>query len=197
MAQKIKHWYPKDERFFKTLSVAGNIRTEDANRIDISNSRLKNFVREGLIKQVSYPSGRHGQIQSNRCYAFTKKGKSFVKDKYGIMRVQNASAMEHNCKVAECICNLEKAEIDTIKSEWDVREMWESRLDELRGSERDYWEEKLSGGNLSAVDVVYTSTGGTVCGIEVTTSNYGEAEIEEKEACGELLQMEISYVSVK
>lgn len=32
MKEHIKHWYPKDERFFKVLSIAGNIRTEDVRR---------------------------------------------------------------------------------------------------------------------------------------------------------------------
>ena len=43
MKEHIKHWYPKDERFFKVLSIAGNIRQEDAGKIDISASRLKNM----------------------------------------------------------------------------------------------------------------------------------------------------------
>ena len=30
MKEHIKHWYPKDERFFNVLSIAGNIRAEDA-----------------------------------------------------------------------------------------------------------------------------------------------------------------------
>ena len=42
LKEHIKHWYPKDERFFKVLSIAGNIRAEDAGKIDISASSLKN-----------------------------------------------------------------------------------------------------------------------------------------------------------
>lgn len=45
----IKHWYEKDERFFKVLSIAENIRTEDGNQIDISESRVNNI---GLILRL-------------------------------------------------------------------------------------------------------------------------------------------------
>ncbi|MFQ9514644.1 MAG: hypothetical protein ACLRZ9_02340 [Eubacterium sp.] len=170
---------------------------ESANKIDISQSRIKNYIRDGYIKEVSYPSKNHQQIESNKCYAFTKKGKELIKDKYGIERVQNSNAREHNCKVAECICDLQKSEIDSIKTEWEIRDMWESRLDELSESERDRWQEEIDRGMLSAVDVVYTSVTGETCGIEVTTNNYGDIEIQQKEECGELLQMEIQYVPVR
>ena len=46
MKEHIKHWYPKDERFFKVLSIAGNVRQEDAAKIDISASRLKNMEKD-------------------------------------------------------------------------------------------------------------------------------------------------------
>lgn len=197
MAQKIRHWYQKDERFFKVLACAGAIQSQSANKIDISDNRLKNYVRDGYIKEVSFPSGRYVQTESNRCYVYTNKGKEMVRDRYGIERVQNSNAMEHNSKVSECICNLQKSEIDTIRTEWEIREMWESRLEELSESERDRWEAELERGMLSAVDVVYTTSSGEMAGIEVTTNSYGEEEIEQKENCGELLQMEVQYVSTR
>ena len=197
MAQMIKHWYPKDERFFRVLACAGNIRRETANRIDISDNRLRNYIRDGYIRETSFPSGKYEQRESNRCYTYTEKGKAMARDRYGILRVQNSNAQEHNCKVAECICGLQKSEIDTIRTEWEIRDMWESRLEELRESERDHWEERIEQGLLSAVDVAYTTASGEMAGIEVITNSYGEAEIQQKEACGELMGMEIRYVPVK
>ena len=196
MSQKIKHWYAKDERFFKVLAASGNIQSQSANRIDISNTRLKNYVKDGYIREVSYPSSRHQQKESNKCYEFTRKGQKFVLDRYGIGRTQNSNAAEHNCKVSECICNLQRSEIDSIKTEWQIRDMWESRLEELSESERNHWEEEIKKGMLSAVDVVYTTSSGEMTGIEVTTNSYGEEEIEQKEACAELLQIEVQYVPV-
>lgn len=90
MKEHIKHWYPKDERFFKVLSIAGNVRQEDAAKIDISASRLKNMEKDRLIEKVTYPSRYNKNPKSNVSYALTKKGKDFIEKKYGISRCQNA-----------------------------------------------------------------------------------------------------------
>ena len=52
-------------------------------------------------------------------------------------------------------------------------------------------------GLISAVDVVYTSikTGEMVC-CEVVTNSYKDSDIQGKEYCGEILQMEVEYVRV-
>lgn len=133
----IKRFYPKDERFFRVLSIYGNIKIEDANKIDISVSRLKNMEKDKLIERVSYPSRYNKQSESNKCYALTKKGKEFIAQKYGMNRCQGSHAAEHNCKVAETICNLDKKEIDSIQSEWEIREQMVETLDQMR-QEGDY-----------------------------------------------------------
>ena len=86
----IKHWYAKDATFFRVLSVAGNIKNEDANKIDISNSRLKNMERDKLIQKVTYPSRYNKQQDCNYSYALTSKGKEFISQKYGITRCQSS-----------------------------------------------------------------------------------------------------------
>lgn len=201
MKEHIKHWYPKDERFFKVLSISGNIRSEDAAKIDISTSRLKNMEKDRLIERVTYPSRYNKSPKSNVSYALTKKGKEFIGKKYGISRCQNSHAAEHNCKVAEIICSLDKREIDTVQSEWETRDLMEELLEKMR-SEGDYdkydhymdlWKEGL----ISAVDVSYISarTGEMVC-CEVVTNSYKDSDIQGKEYCGEILQTEIEYVRV-
>ena len=60
----IKKFYPKDERFFKVLATAGNIRGIDANKINISDTRLKNMVKDHLIKEVSYVNPKHREVES-------------------------------------------------------------------------------------------------------------------------------------
>lgn len=201
MKEHIKHWYPKDERFFKVLSIAGNIRQEDAAKIDISASRLKNMEKDKLIEKVTYPSRYNKSPKSNVSYALTKKGKDFIEQKYGIDRCQNAHAAEHNCKVAEVICNLDKKEIETVQAEWQTRDQMEEALDRMKQEgdydQYDYYMDLWKAGLISAVDVAYTSakTGEMVC-CEVVTSSYKDSDIQGKEYCGEILQTEIEYVRV-
>lgn len=197
----IKHWYPKDERFFRVLSIAGNIRNEDANKIDISNSRLKNMEKDKLIEKVSYPSRYNQQQSSNKSYTLTKKGKEFISQKYNITRCQSSHAAEHNCKVAEVICNLNKSEIATVQSEWETRDQMQELLDNMRTEgdydQYDYYMDLWNQGKISAPDIVYVSstTQKLVC-CEVVTNNYKDADIEAKEVASEILEVQIDYVNI-
>ncbi len=201
MKEHIKHWYPKDERFFKVLSIAGNIRQEDAAKIDISASRIKNMEKDKLIEKVTYPSRYNKNPRSNVSYALTKKGKAFVCQKYGISRCQNSYAAEHNCKVAEVICSLDKEEIETVQAEWQTRDQMEEALEQMRQEgdydQYDYYMDLWKSGLISAVDVAYTSskTGEMVC-CEIVTNSYKDSDIQAKEYCGEILQTEVEYVRV-
>ena len=197
----IKRFYPKDERFFRVLSISGNIKIEDANKIDISVSRLKNMEKDKLIERVSYPSRYNKQSESNKCYVLTKKGKEFIAQKYGINRCQSSHAAEHNCKVAEMICNLDKKEIDSIQSEWETRDQMVEALDQMRQEgdydRYDYYMDLWKNGKIGAVDIVYTSKATQqLAGVEVVTSNYKDADIQSKELCSEILDIEVEYVQV-
>ena len=128
----IKKFYPKDVRFFKVLATAGNIRGIDANRIDISDTRLKNMVKDHLIKEVSYVNPKHKEVESCKIYCFTDKGKQFINKKYRINRTQSHAPIRHNCKVAKAICSLQKREIDTIKPEWEIRDQMKEAIENLR-----------------------------------------------------------------
>lgn len=196
----IKHWYGKDETFFRVLSISGNIRAEDANKIDISNSRLKNMEKDKLIERVTYPSRYNKQIKANECYALTKKGKDFINQKYNISRCQSSHAMEHNCKVSSIICGLDKKEIETVQAEWQTRDQMAEALEQLKNEgdydRYDYYMDLWKNGAISAPDIVYTSktTQQLVC-CEIITGNYKDSDISAKEFASELLEVEIEYVN--
>ena len=200
MKSHIKHWYPKDERFFKVLATAGNIKSIDAKRIDISDARLNNFRKDHLIKEVTLVTPKHSEVESVKCYCLTDKGKDFIKGKYGIERTQSPAAIVHNCKVAETICSLNKKEIDSIKPEWQVRDQMLEAIEKLRDEGEidryDEYMEMLREDKLSAIDFTYVSSSGVECGVEITTNNYGEEEIESKDNCSSIIEVPVTYISV-
>lgn len=201
MGKYIKTYYPKDESFFKVLSISGAIKETDANKINISSTRLNNMVKEGLLKRTSYPSNKSKVIPSEKCFVFTNKGKKFVNKEFGIRRCQGQNALRHNCKVAESLCSLSKAERDSAIPEWTIGEMMQEKLNDmlLHGEEDRYDEymELWKKGAISAVDYLVTTKTGMVQAFEITTGNYGQTEIEAKEMCCELLEVQkIEYISV-
>lgn len=194
----IKRFYPKDERFFKVLAAAGNIKSKDANRIDISDTRLKNMLKDSIIKEVSLVNPKHKEIESEKCYCFTEKGKQFVKDNFNINRTQSPASARHNCKTAEVICSLQKREIDSIQPEWEVRSQMMEAVDSLRlqGETDRYNEymEMLQNRQISAIDFTYTNMQGVQCGVEITTGYYKDADLDGKAACSELISVPVEYV---
>lgn len=183
-------------RYFET---AGNIRSIDAHKIDISDTRLKNMMKDHLIKEVSYVNPKHREVESCKSYCFTDKGKKFVNQKYGIDRTQSPAAIKHNCKVAETICSLQKREIDTIKPEWEVRDQMKEMIENFRDQGEidryDEYMEMLREQQLSAIDFTYINMQGIECGIEVTTNSYSDGDIAGKELCSEIINVPVSYVS--
>lgn len=156
--------------------------------------------KDKLIEKVTYPSRYNKSPKSNVSYALTKKGKSFIGQKYGISRCQNAHAVEHNCKVSEIICNLNKEEIQTVQAEWQTRDQMAEALDQMRNEgdyiQYDYYMDLWEKGLVSAVDITYTSAQGELVCCEVVTNNYKNSDIAAKEVCGQILQTEIEYVRV-
>jgi len=195
----IKKFYPKDERFFKVLATAGNIRGADANKIDISDTRLKNMIKDHLIKEVGYVNPKHKEVESCKCYCFTDKGKKFINQKYGINRTQSPATIKHNCKVDETICSLQKREIDTIKSEWEVRDQMKEAIEIFREQGEldryDEYMEMLRKQQLSVIDFTYINMQGIECGIEVTTNSYSDSDIAGKEICSEIINVPVSFIS--
>lgn len=147
---------------------------------------------------MTYPSKYNNQQNSNQCYALTKKGKDFIKGKYGIERCQSSHAANHNCKVAEIICGLDKQEIASVKSEWESREQFLEALEQMRQQgdidRYDEYMEQLEQGKISAPDITYTSSAGEVISVEVVTSSYKGDDIEAKEIFVQAMDREIEYV---
>lgn len=61
----------------------------------------------------------------------------------------------------------------------------------------DYYMDLWKNGKIGAVDIVYTSKATQqLAGVEVVTSNYKDADIQSKELCSEILDIEVEYVQV-
>lgn len=202
MAKKksgLSHVYPKDKRAFALIARTGSMSRETFHKLEISDNRIKSFRQVGLIKEVSVPD-KHGNGIKTFYELTDKKGKEFCRQECGIKHfISNGNASEHNAKVSEYLAqNLSKKELDSVMSERELKTFIESRLQEyLDKAEHDHYEElmdALKNNQLSMPDIVYKTELGTYEAIEVTTDNYGNAEIESKTMTCELLSIEVTFV---
>lgn len=203
MAKKkngLSHIYPKDKRGLSLLAKSGNISRDTFHKLEISDNRIKSYQQTGFIKEVSIPD-RHGN-GIKTFFELRDKGKNFCRQECNIRHfISNGSASTHNSKVSEYIANnLTKKEIDSCLSERELQPFIESRLQEyLDKQEHDQYEElldALKNDKLSMPDIVYKTEQGTFEAVEITTDNYGNAEIDSKILTCELLSIEVTFVHV-
>ena len=201
MKQHVKHWYEKDGRFFKVLSISGCIDEKSASNLDISKSRLRNMEKDKLIEKKTMPSRSNKNIKSVQGYVLTSKGKKFIEQKYQISRNSSGTVSEQNLKVCSIISKLDKNEIESVRSEWEVRSELEETIDKMRTEgdmdRYDYYMDLWKEGRISAPDITYTSiqTGETIS-IEVVTSNYSSDDIAAKEMAFEIMEVQGQFERV-
>ena len=195
----MSHIYPKDKRALSLLAKSGSMSRETFHKLEISDNRIKSYRQAGLIKETSVPD-KHGNGIKTYYELTDKKGKTFCRQECGVKHfISNGNASIHNSKVSEYIANnLSKKEIESCLSERELKPFIESRLQEyLDRQEHDHYQElidALKSNQLSMPDIVYKTEQGVYEAIEITTDNYGNAEIEAKELTCELLSIEITFV---
>lgn len=153
-----------------------------------SDSRLRSYEKQGLVEKcVSIGTGE-------AVYKCTDKGRNFIGKLDGFAGHKpylNANSSEHNCLLAQQIASLP----DNLQAGWyserDLWGMYQDRLDEIRQSDYDRWEE-LSRANASAVD------GGVVVGgemvlVEVISEHYNSIALESKENFATVLGTGVHY----
>lgn len=202
MAQKkrsLSHIYPKDKRAFSLLAKSGAMSRDTLHKLEITDNRIKSYKQAGLIKEVSVPD-RHGNGIKTFYELTDKKGKNFCRQECGIKQfISNGNASAHNSKVSEYLADhLSKRELDSVISERELQPFIESRLQEyLDRQEHDHYQElvdALKNNTLSMPDIIYRSEQGTYEAVEITTDNYGNAEIDSKAMTCELLSIEVTFV---
>lgn len=201
MAKKnaLSHIYPKDRRCLSLLAKSGAMSRDTFHKLEITDNRIKSYKQAGLIKQVNVPD-KHGNGIKTFYELTDKKGKDFCRQECNVKHfISNGNASVHNAKVSEHLANnLSKKELDSVMSERELKPFIESRLQEyLDKQEHDHYQElidALKNNQLSMPDIIYRTEQGTFEAIEVTTDNYGNAEIDSKIMTCELLSIEVTFV---
>lgn len=185
MGKYIKVFNSKDKDTFTAFKNVGHLSHEHLKGLGLSDTKIKNYCREGYAQKVSY--NIKGQKENGVCYKLTDLGKSVGAEKFGLNNyMQTTNGHErHNLDVADKYMSLTKEERLTVINEKELRELVQDRILELENKqERDRYQELLDQGKMSMPDIVYKNVEGVIIGHETTTNNYGIEEIQAKmETC--------------
>lgn len=184
---KISHISQRDTEAFRMLF---NLNHVPRQYLNVTNNRLHTYESSGLIQRIF-------TTKNEELIKCTAKGRDYISKQsefWNRTPYVSAFAPKHNARLASVYASLTKEEQAGWITEKEVARLYEERLDYIREHDHDRWEQ-LREQQWSPPDaaVVNTTTGEIEMLIEVTTGNYGEAELEMKLCCSQVLDTEISF----
>lgn len=190
MGKYIRNLYSRDEKAFTAFNKVGNLTKEHLNKLDISDTRIKNYCRENYIEKVSYSV--KNETENRVAYRLTDEGKSVANEKFRLSNFNQSLSVRHNIDVADKYFSLSQSERETVLNEREVRELVQEQINSIeQQQDRDRYQQMLDEGRMSMPDMVYKSETGTVIAYETITNNYNETEIRAKEETCEFLKIEL------
>lgn len=194
MGKYIKNLYNRDKDVFHAFNKVGNLNSTHLKQLGLSDSRIKNYCREGYMKKVEY------QIKDSKengiAYKLTDKGKEIGASKFGLSTYAQNTSVRHNLDLADKYLKLSENERQSVLNEREVRELVQNQIANLeQAHERDRYQEMLDQGKMSMPDIVYVNEQNVIVAYETITNNYGDSEIQAKIETCEFLK--IQYESNK
>lgn len=187
----------RDRLAFNAVSKCGHV-THDQLKSYIADSRIRNYVRDGLMEKV--PHRIVGEEKNGTCYKFTKEGKAVAEKQFGIRNNYHAQSANHDMGIANKYFSLDEHSRDNSKTETELREMLIEKFQELRDQGQEetakMYEDMLNQGLISVPDFAYENEDGVETCFEVITNSYGEAELQAKEVYVQIMQMKYETTRV-
>ena len=192
MGKYIKNLYNRDKDVFHAFNKVGNLNNNHLNQLGLSDTRIKNYCREGYMQKIEYQI--KGSKENGIAYKLTDKGKEVGANKFGLSLYAQNTAVRHNLDLADKYIKLSEEERQSVLNEREVREVVQSQIASLeQPSERYMYQQMLDQGELSMPDFIYVSEQGQTIAYETITNNYGESEIQAKIETCEFLKIEYQF----
>lgn len=189
----IKNFFYRDEKCLLSISFCGHISHDNAREF-IAEKRISNYIRDGLVTKEVFSKNNGEQLVG---YKLTAEGRKFVEREYGFKEHQIAQSLNHDLGIANIYFSLSQEERDTWKTETQIRNEFEERIEEIRLNDYERYEEinkLIEARQISIIDCSYIDKEtGIENYTEVITNSYGQAEIEAKERFIEIMNIK-SYL---
>lgn len=175
----------RDTQSFRLLYFAHHV---PRSLLLATDSRLRSYEKQGLVQKCV-------SISTNETiYKCTDKGRSFIGKLDGFQGHKpyvNANSSEHNSLLAYHIANLPTHLQEQWHSERDLHDIYQNRLEELRYTDYERWEQ-LSKMTASSCD------GGIITEshielVEIITNHYNQTMLEQKEVFSQVLSANINF----
>lgn len=190
----IPQLFLRDKLALTALSKCGYLNKEHFKECNITDGRLNNYIKDGLVQKVT------AETPGDYAYKLTSLGREIATQQYGINRFYQAQSPSHDLALGNKYFSMSEAERATWKTEVECRDAFHEKLQELRdqGEETvaDMYLDMLNKGLISMPDCIYSNDQGSEISFEVITNNYGQAELMAKEAFVQVMGTEYETTRV-
>lgn len=185
-ANYINHIAERDIDAFRMLWNCQHVPRE---LLRVSDNRIESYRKQGII-DVCKNKDNQTIIRCNvKGHKYLSKLDEFKDRK----PYQSPTAANHNIKLAETYSKLSREEQQAWRTEKELRELYNERMEELRTHDHDRWEQ-LRDKPASASDGGVVINGEIQMIYEVITGTYGQAELEAHEAFVQVMECSASYI---
>lgn len=185
-ASYINHIAERDMDAFRLLWNCQHVPRE---LLKVSDNRIESYRKQGII-DICKNKDNETIIRCNtKGHKYLSKLDEFKDRK----PYQSPTAAVHNIKLAETYSKLSREEQQNWRTEKELRELYNERLEELRTHDHDRWE-RIRDITASAADGGIVINGEIQMVYEITTGTYGQAELEAHEAFVQVMECSASYI---
>lgn len=177
---KIKNFYNRDRLALTSISKCGHVKESQLKNF-VADKRISNYVKDNLVTKEVFNKNNGEQLVS---YKLTKEGKNLLEKEWGVKNHYNAQSINHDLGISNKYFSLSDEQRETWKTETELRQAFEERLEEIKIENFVRYEEinkMLEDKLISTPDCLYENEIGIEVCFEVTTNSYGKVEIEAKE----------------
>jgi hypothetical protein len=184
----------KDEEMLKAFSRVGYLSKDMLQReLLVADRRITNFSRDNYIEKCSFFNKKSKETEE--IYRLTSKGQKLMERELNIQSFYRSSSAMHDLRLADKYLSLTTEEKDSWKTESEMRSMYEEIINSMSESSRfEEYQQMMEQHLISAIDASYINTDGVLVGVEITTSSYGNAEINSKEEFSNVLGIQTEYI---
>lgn len=188
----ITQFFNRDKLAFTALSRCGHLGEAQLKQCGLAESRIKNYIRDGLVEKIAFKQGK--DRTTGEAYKLTKAGRELAENQWALRSHYHSQSPVHDLAIANKYFSLPDYLRETWRSETEARELIQEHFNRMReqGEEETakLYQDMLERGIISCPDGLYTNEQGVTVSFETITNNYGEEELQAKEAFVQIMQTE-------
>lgn len=196
-AQYINKLTKKDQNMLRAFRNVGHLSQQQlTEQLGMSQRRIENFIRDKHIQTVEVFDKDTKSVV--KIYTLTDKGKEFTQQQLNLNNFYKSVSVKHDLALAHTYLNATPEKQENWLTEKDWKDRFEEKIAQLKEDGQletaSDLQERFKAREISLPDGGYAQ-GGAVVAVEITTNNYGKAEIQAKIEFSEV--MNVQYQSYR